>query len=161
MDGFIGGSKMFKHTHTHVQDTPIASESAQSTLTYILYGFLSLTCVCLSSMRLFYFLPNSPSCPKGWKGLTRCVLQVYVCVGHQRALMKRPSEAWILSDALRLYRALHLAMLLPNTALALKALSPTLRPEGVTLFLWKCVCICVVVNVCVCPVLHGSRYEID
>lgn len=40
------------------------------------------------------------------------------------------------------YSALHLPLLLPNTALALTALSPTLRPEGATLCLCRRVCVC-------------------
>ena len=45
------------------------------------------------------------------------------------------------------YSALHLPLLLPNTALALTALSPTLQPEGATLCLCRRVCVCVCMSV--------------
>lgn len=135
-------------THTHTVNPDIRGDTVHHNLHPA--PFPSLTCVCAQ-----WGCSTSSPIPllsKRWRGLTGSVLELCVCVcrwswgwgirGHWwrgPVKLEYPAMPWG-------HWVLHLPLLLPNAALALPALSPTLQAEGVTLFLCErggvCVCVC-------------------
>lgn len=119
-------------------------EGRQSNITYILYSFLSLTC--LRSLSLFYFFPNL-SLVQSWKGLTGIVLIVCVCVcvgdGVKASEGTVEEAKWSLNTQRCPQAAwmLHLPLLLPSTELC----HPPSRLRDLHYFC-GCVRACVCVN---------------